>query len=105
MKDNKNIYVEANLEELEPFNDQQNKNKEQNEDNKSWKGKFSKFLESHRFHQTIVALVVTDCLCVGLELLIEHIELYVLGPSNPSSPSHYEINSSHGNHSSYIPSN
>ena len=35
--DNKNIYVEANLEELEPFNDQQNKNKEQNEDNKSWK--------------------------------------------------------------------
>lgn len=40
--------------------------------------KIRKFLCSSSFHTSVVVLVVIDCLCVTLELTIEHIEKYVL---------------------------
>lgn len=36
------------------------------------------FLRSEKFHTIVVILVVIDCLCVTVELTLEHIENYVL---------------------------
>ena len=41
--------------------------------------KIRSFLKSEKFHTIVVVLVVFDCLCVTLELTLEHIEKYVLG--------------------------
>ena len=38
-----------------------------------------KLFHSHKFHKAIVILVIIDCLCVAVELIIEHIDVYVLG--------------------------
>ena len=49
------------------------------ESKKKSNNKIKSFLESHKFHTIIVILVIVDCLCVAIELIIEHLEKYVLG--------------------------
>jgi voltage-gated hydrogen channel 1 len=58
------------------------------ESKKKPNNKIKSFLESHRFHTIIVILVIVDCLCVAIELIIEHVEKYVLGNNDKHSHSH-----------------
>jgi hypothetical protein len=44
-----------------------------------WSKLIKELLHSHQFHKAIVMLVIIDCLCVAVELIIEHIDVYVLG--------------------------
>jgi len=43
-------------------------------ENKTWRKKIEKFLESHLFHKLVVLFVVIACLCFSLEFTLDSIE-------------------------------